>query len=413
MAPTLVGAIYFCSKICSNISPMPTRYFYKNLATAEGFAGVSDPIHYQSVPSDWYIVITDVRGSTKAIEAGQYKEVNMVGASSIAAMLHLSDETDIPFVFGGDGATFVIPPYLLSEAKMALSDSRARAKNTFGMELRVGFVPVQTVIDAGYRVDVAKFKISKHYEQAMFRGGGLSYAEKLVKDPATEELYSLSQEIVGEADLHGLSCRWRDVESKHGETVSIIVKARGMDEVHESMLYRDAIARIDEIFGDVDMHHPIAAENLRISLSNRVYEKEVMLEASHQRPVARFFSVAKLRVLMVFSSFVDYFNIPTPWIDFKRYKHVMVRSTDYKKFDDLLRMVISGTTEQRMELERYLEALYRDGKIFYGVHVSNRALMTCLVFDREGKQVHFVDGADGGYTLAAKQLKGQIAAKNA
>jgi hypothetical protein len=31
--------------------------------------------------------------------------------------------------------------------------------------------------------------------------------------------------------------------------------------------------------------------------------------------------------------------------------------------------------------------------------------MTCLVFERDGRQVHFVDGADGGYTLAAKKMK--------
>jgi hypothetical protein len=31
--------------------------------------------------------------------------------------------------------------------------------------------------------------------------------------------------------------------------------------------------------------------------------------------------------------------------------------------------------------------------------------MTCLVFDRDGRQVHFVDGADGGYALAAKKMK--------
>jgi hypothetical protein len=31
--------------------------------------------------------------------------------------------------------------------------------------------------------------------------------------------------------------------------------------------------------------------------------------------------------------------------------------------------------------------------------------MTCLVFERGGRQVHFVDGADGGYALAAKDMK--------
>jgi hypothetical protein len=44
----------------------------------------------------------------------------------------------------------------------------------------------------------------------------------------------------------------------------------------------------------------------------------------------------------------------------------------------------------------------------YGLHISDRALMTCLVFERNGRQVHFVDGADGGYALAAKEMKQKL-----
>ena len=38
--------------------------------------------------------------------------------------------------------------------------------------------------------------------------------------------------------------------------------------------------------------------------------------------------------------------------------------------------------------------------------VADTALMTCLVSSAEaGLHVHFVDGGDGGYTNAAKQMK--------
>jgi Protein of unknown function (DUF3095) len=37
--------------------------------------------------------------------------------------------------------------------------------------------------------------------------------------------------------------------------------------------------------------------------------------------------------------------------------------------------------------------------------------MTCLVFSLEqSRHVHFIDGADGGYALAALQLKAQLQA---
>ena len=39
--------------------------------------------------------------------------------------------------------------------------------------------------------------------------------------------------------------------------------------------------------------------------------------------------------------------------------------------------------------------------------------MTCLVFSLEASDhLHFIDGADGGFALAARQLKAQLAAAN-
>lgn len=71
-------------------------------------------------------------------------------------------------------------------------------------------------------------------------------------------------------------------------------------------------------------------------------------------------------------------------------------------------MVVACTTEDRVKLEEYLESLYREDKIFYGVHVSDRALMTCLIHLVSGSEVHFVDTADGGYAMAAKMMKEQM-----
>ena len=47
--------------------------------------------------------------------------------------------------------------------------------------------------------------------------------------------------------------------------------------------------------------------------------------------------------------------------------------------------------------------------LFYGIQISDSGLMTCMVFDRKDRHLHFVDGASGGYALAAKQMKGQLA----
>lgn len=86
-------------------------------------------------------------------------------------------------------------------------------------------------------------------------------------------------------------------------------------------------------------------------------------------------------------------------------KKTLINSSDYKKFDGSLKMTISCYTKQRELFQIYLQNLRQEGKIYFGLHVSNRALVTCLIGNQE---VHLVDAADGGYALAAKQIKQQF-----
>jgi hypothetical protein len=46
------------------------------------------------------------------------------------------------------------------------------------------------------------------------------------------------------------------------------------------------------------------------------------------------------------------------------------------------------------------------GDVLYGLHLQDEALMTCVVPSvLASNHMHFVDGAGGGYALAARQLK--------
>jgi hypothetical protein len=85
----------------------------------------------------------------------------------------------------------------------------------------------------------------------------------------------------------------------------------------------------------------------------------------------------------------------------------MIHHSDHLKFDNMLRMVLAGSHEQRQQLGSWLEEQYQAGKLYYGVSQSEAALLTCLVFQHGTDHFHFVDGADGGYTLAATHLKQQ------
>ena len=99
---------------------MNSENFYSQLPLLDNFLKITEIGNFVDVPDDWYIVVTDIRGSTQAIEAGKYKEVNLLGACSIVAVLNAAGETEIPFVFGGDGASLLMGPSLLPAAKIAL-----------------------------------------------------------------------------------------------------------------------------------------------------------------------------------------------------------------------------------------------------------------------------------------------------
>jgi len=389
---------------------MDTEAFYADLPVLDNFLDITDSRSFKSVPSDWYVVITDIVGSTKAIESGRYKDVNLLGACSIVAVLNIAGKLKIPFIFGGDGAAILIPPSLFVKTKQALLATQHRAKTEFDMELRVGAVPVSDVIAAKYELKVAKLKVSENYYQAAFAGEGLSYATQLIKQPETASLYNYYEDSKFDikVDFSGLECRWQDIPSKHNETVTLIVKAMSEDKEINNKIYREVIKKIHSIYGREDTLHPIAKKYLNLAFGYKFLGAETRLRAKNNNFWHKLLYFQKIRVENILGWFLMTFQIQLQDVDWGTYKETVIAATDYKKFDDMLRMVISGNREQREKLSRYLEKNSRNGRLMYGLHTSDRVLMTCLVFERNGRQVHFVDGADGGYAVAAKEMKQRI-----
>ena len=385
---------------------MNSENFYSQLPLLDNFLKITEIGNFVDVPDDWYIVVTDIRGSTKAIEAGKYKEVNLLGACSIVAVLNAAGETEIPFVFGGDGASLLMGPSLLPAAQKALLATQQLAKREFDMDLRVGVVPVKVVVAANYSVKIAKFKVSENYSQAVFIGGGLTRATELIKDPVAGNIYSIKNNGVSpKADFSGLECRWQDIPSKYGEIVTLLVMVRSDFGPHSHHFYRNILKKIQYIYGKENSLNPIDRKNLKLTLNSAKLIKETLVRASSASWLDRQLYLSKIQLETALGSLLMNLKVKTEELDWGVYKDIALAATDYRKFDDMLRMVISGNEWRRKKLTRYLERNYREGKLVYGLHVSDRALMTCLVFERGGRQVHFVDGADGGYALAAKDMK--------
>jgi hypothetical protein len=299
-----------------------------------------------------------------------------------------------------------VPPQLLDAARAALLQTQAMARESFGLDLRVATLAMAHVRAAGFTIQVARYRVSEHYIQAVFAGGGMAYADRYMKDPASASLCAVQAgDIAPRGSFEGLECRWQDIPSRHGETVSVMVRALGDDEDAGAHVYRTLIAKVREIYGSDDSCHPVFPPDLSFSLDEMKLGNEVGVQTVGRSAFGKWRYLMKLRLIVVLGRFLMRFGIKTGKTDWGSYKTVLARNSEVRKFNDCFRQILAGTASQRAALTAWLDECFARGELVYGTHVSDRAQMTCLVFDYAGRHLHFIDGADGGLFMAAKALK--------
>jgi len=385
--------------------------FYVDLPVMRDFLDISQPSLYSPLPDDWYVAVSDVRNSTDAIDKGMYKEVNLMGASTIMAMLNLTGSFSLPFVFGGDGATVCLHESLLAKAKEALLATKRMASEIYRLDLRIGIVPVSEIRKAGFDVLVARYRVSDNFVQAVFTGWGLHYAEESVKDPDRAEQFTLQLDGSShEADFSGLECRWQNVPSAHGEIVSLIVQSIAPSPEKRNSVYRTVISKISEIYGSDTMCHPVQESLLSYAFTERKLSAESNVRSFGLGTMHRIAYWFKIRFNVLLGAVLMSIGYRSAYIDWGAYKRQLIANTDFKKFDDKLRQTLSGTKEQRERLMQYLEGEFQTGSLVYGLHSAPTALITCLIFSYNGAHIHLVDSDNGGYARAAMELKGRLKA---
>lgn len=383
--------------------------FYAGLEPVDDFEGLADPGSYRRLPDDWWIVAADIKGSTRAIAEGSYKEVNSVGVSVITAVKNACRPVDVPYVFGGDGATICVPEALVPRVRTALAATIAMADRAFGLTLRGAVVPVSYVRGRELDVLVARHRVSEHFHQCAFFGGGAYYVEESLKAGELPLAFGVEGDADADASFEGLECRWDEVPSPSAETVALIIEATG-ERVGALDTYRWIMERIRSIYGEAHQCRPVVEEGLTVTLSGRKLARESRVKAWREGPAGRLWANAKLWLFALIGRYLFWTGKRTEETDWGVYRRDLVANTDFRKFDGTMRLVLSGVEEQRRELEAFLDGLARAETVRYGLHVSDAAVVTCIVEKRQGRHFHFVDGAGGGYAAAAKDLKGRAAA---
>jgi len=376
--------------------------FLSQIPRFNDFDGIADITHYLPLPDGWALAMADIVDSTGAIASGKYKSVNMAGASVITAVLNALDQLDLPFVFGGDGAFVAVPPNGVNAARDALARVRTWVAREFDLDMRAAVIPVGDIRAAGLDARVAFFQASSEVAYAMFAGDGASWAEDEMKKGA----YAIDKAPDGqEPNLFGLSCRWNPVSAQNGQVASIIAihGSRGESRDFRALVF-DILAIIDS---EERAGHPIPPDGPSPAISLAGYDAEVMTQPSKlKRGLSRLGIAAMSLILLIFRRF----NLNIGSFNIRDYSRDLVQNTDFRKFDDGLKMTVDLNDAQLEKVTDRLEKATQNDICHYGIHTQKEALVTCIVPSVMSRDhMHFVDGADGGYAEAALRLKEKLA----
>jgi hypothetical protein len=374
-----------------------TDSFYGSIPVFRGFASLMDPALYSPLPDNWTIGVADIVESTKAIADQRYKAVNMAGAAVIAAVTNALEGREFPFVFGGDGASFAVGPDNLGRAREALAATAAWVRADLDLVMRVALVPVSAVRTQGFDVRIARFGPSPNLSYAMFSGGGLGWAEAAMK---RGEFAVAAAPPGTQPDLTGLSCRFEEIPSVRGLILSVlVVPARAADQGEFRKVIEDVIHLVER---SPDAGRPVPPDGppLRWPPAGVEYEARA----------ARGGSLLKRRIVVLaitlWAFVVMRFGIKVGDFVPKIYRQQVVENSDFRKYDDGLRMILDCTPELEAALTQRLAAAASAGIVRYGLHRQDAAMMTCFTPSvMRSDHVHFIDGARGGYASAATALK--------
>ncbi|WP_207494292.1 DUF3095 family protein [Aridibaculum aurantiacum] len=378
--------------------------FYKNLPTS------TSSLHelfrsggFVDVPDDWHVIIADVKNSTAAVSAGNHNDVNLVAASSLVVALNIAKdaEVEIPFFFTGDGGTVFVPPVILNDVLKGLQIHNNNSIQNFNIELHSGSLSIASIKEAGHAVRIAKVRFGNSISKAVVIGDGLQYAEKIIKGAGEEKGAAVDDPAL--LNMEGLECRWDKIKpiAEDNEVVCYLIEA--VKPSLQAEVYADVLQKMDEIYGAIENRNPISFERLKLMLSVNKIKKEMMVRFGRWKRSYLISTFLKTFIGKLYFKF----NWKVNNLRGQEYLKQVITNADILTIDGRINTIISATRIKHSAFVAYLDQQEQIGRLVFGHFTSRESVMTCYIGNRNENHIHFVDGADGGYTEAAKELKGK------
>ncbi|MFM8270194.1 MAG: DUF3095 family protein, partial [Pseudomonadota bacterium] len=317
----------------------------------------------QVPPDDWWVVPVDIEGSSAAITEGKAREVNLVGAASIAAIRNEFGSDGVPYIFGGDGACFLVAPPQLERVEKKIRAVQNLVRERLNFHLRVGKMSVGKIHEKGGSLRYGFLSVGKSEGFHFFRGNGFALAEKLLK--ASNENINLDEsKNHDQPDLSGLSCKLDPFKSDQGNILSVIIEPN-VPIQEEDELFKQII----QVFcgrKKLSDFKPITHHNQRRSWVSNTARTEAKLFARSLIEAV----IENVLVTFLFRTNIKINSLGKP----SDYTDTLLKQSDWIKMDGSLRMVVEASHEEGQRLHDVLQDFFKRGKLYFGIAKSKEAV---------------------------------------
>ncbi len=374
--------------------------YYNNLKKSEQSLVklLADESYFHEIPMTWYVIVVDIENSTKAVNEGKHHQVNLTATGAIISVLNTirkeKKNIEIPYFFGGDGATFIIPMVLLKKIILVLENYSHHIKINTNLILRVGHISIKKLASEKHNLKIAKHQLTAQLTIPVVLGNSLKKAEEFIKKNFKEkDSFNFKENLL---NLEGMECRWKQIKPNNNKQRVICLLLDSTSEIQQREIYKNVLSEIDLNFGTFNTRQPIIATQLKLNYKLSKIWQEMKVSLTNKN----FIYLLKNWTSTLIGKF--YLNLSK---DGKQYLNQISQLSHTFMLDGMINTIFIADEDKIKPFIEHLDKLERDKKIIYGIHITHASVMSCYVLDRKTKHSHFVDGTEGGYTSAAKMLK--------
>ncbi|WP_282111411.1 DUF3095 family protein [Maribacter stanieri] len=374
--------------------------FYKKLKLSkESLVDLLDNEEdFKNVPESWYVIVVDIQNSTNAVKEGNHHQVNLTATGAIISVLNtirkFQGNIEIPYFFGGDGATFIVPFSLLDKIVQVLDNYRIHIKRKTNLVLRVGQIHVKELVEKNVQLKIAKHQLTEKLSIPIVLGNGLKVAEHIIKSSFKEKNTTSFDESL--LNLEGMECRWDEISPDKSQAKVVCLLLDATVEATQSDIYKQVLSQMEKDFGSFENRQPIKNTKLRLDANPKKVLEEMKISLVSNNWMYFLKSWLKTNFGKI------YLNLTSSG---KQYLKQIGQLSHTFMLDGMINTVFTAEQSKIDNFIAFLDTLEADNKLIYGIHVTHASVMSCYVLDRRTTHSHFVDGTEGGYTSAAKMFK--------